>query len=77
MPGEFSPNGDYCSGTDRCPSISSRKAGGITTKFAVQCKQSKNSISATPIRTLSEVLNKYRAYQGVLITTSHLPRRKY
>jgi len=46
-----------------------RGAGRVDTKFAIQCKRSNKSLSATVIRQLSGVLNKSRTHQGVIMTT--------
>jgi restriction endonuclease Mrr len=48
------------------------KSVGITElRLAIQCKCSRNKISAEPIRALAGVLDYFKAHQGVLCTTSH------
>ena len=39
-------------------------------RIAIQCKASKNKISAKPIRELAGVLDKFKAHQGIVATTS-------
>ncbi len=39
-------------------------------KLAIQCKTSKNKISAKPIRELAGVLDIFKAHQGIVATTS-------
>jgi CspA family cold shock protein len=45
--------------------------GGTTTRFAIQCKRWNHKVSAAPIRELAGVLDRFRAHQGVVVTTSH------
>lgn len=49
----------------------SRNAGGTTTRFAIQCKRWNNKVNAATIRELAGVLDRHRAHQGVVVTTSH------
>jgi HJR/Mrr/RecB family endonuclease len=48
----------------------SKSAAGTEIRLAIQCKTSKNSVSAKPIRELAGVLEAFRAHQGVVATTS-------
>ncbi len=42
--------------------------------LAIQCKTSKNKISAEPIRSLSGVLDRFSAHKGVLMTSSEFTK---
>lgn len=48
----------------------SRTVAETEFRVAIQCKSSKNKISAKPIRELSGVLEKFKAHQGIVVTTS-------
>lgn len=43
-------------------------------RLAIQCKQSRDNISARPIRELHGVLDRFRAHMGVLCTTAWFTR---
>jgi cold shock protein len=47
-----------------------RLSGGLETRFAIQCKHTRNKVSATPIRALNGVLDRFKAHQGIVATTS-------
>ena len=47
-----------------------KSLAGMDYRLAVQCKASKNKISARPLRELAGVLDGFRAHQGVVATTS-------
>ena len=40
-------------------------------RLAIQCKRSRNKISAEPIRSLRGVLDRFEAHRGVLVTSSY------
>jgi len=48
----------------------SKSFSGFEYKLAIQCKVSRNKISARPIRELAGVLNTHEFHQGVVATTS-------
>lgn len=48
----------------------SKTDAGTEYHLAIQCKTSKNKISARPIRELAGVLDAFKAHQGVVATTS-------
>lgn len=48
----------------------SQSLAGPETRLAIQCKTSKNGVSARPIRELAGVLESARAHQGIVATTS-------
>ena len=48
----------------------SKTDAAIEYRLAIQCKASKNKISASPIRELAGVLDSFRSHQGVVATTS-------
>jgi hypothetical protein len=52
--------------------IAVSKSGSSSTEFriAIQCKVSKNKITARPIRELAGVLDEFHAHKGIVVTTS-------
>lgn len=56
----------------------SRTEASTDFRIAIQCKASKNKITAKPIRELAGVLEKFKAHQGIVATTSRFtgPARK-
>lgn len=48
----------------------SKTIAGTEFRIAIQCKTSKNKISAKPIRELAGVLEFFKAHQGIIATTS-------
>ena len=52
----------------------SKSFAGFEYKLAIQCKVSKNKISATPIRELAGVINGREIHQGVVATTSRFTK---
>lgn len=49
----------------------SRSFSGFEYKLAIQCKVSKNKISARPIRELAGVISHNKIHQGIVATTSN------
>lgn len=47
-----------------------KNSSGIEMRLAIQCKASRNAISARPIRELSAVLDRSRTHCGIVATTS-------
>ncbi len=47
---------------------------GTPMRLAIQCKASRNRITARPIRELAGVLDKFKAHQGIVATTSKFTR---
>jgi hypothetical protein len=53
----------------------SKTLAGAEFRIAIQCKSSKNKVSAKPIRELAAVLPKFRAHQGIVATSSDFTKQ--
>lgn len=54
--------------------IGVKKIGDVQFKTVVQCKHSKNRVSADPVRALNGVLDRFSAHAGIVATTSYFTK---